>query len=103
MSSSSLTGTRIKLDRSGDREHGRCGNIAIVTTGYSPHNAGLVCAGCGRHRGWLSATAITFIQETQARFGTTEIITIKTISSPRLLLGAGGGCRFHSATESKTK
>jgi hypothetical protein len=102
MSSSSASGIRVKLYRPGDREYGRCGNIAVITAGNLPHNASLVCADCGRHRGWLSAAVITFIQETQARFGS-PVITVRTISSSRVLLGAGGGGGFHSAPESKIK
>jgi len=95
--SHSPSGTRIKLDRPGDREHARCGNIAVITAGNLPHNAGLVCAGCGRHRGWLSAAAITFIQETQARFGAPEIITVRTLSTSRALPGARDDEQIHSA------
>jgi hypothetical protein len=97
MSSFTLSGTRIKLDRPGDRD-GCCGNIAVITDGNLPHNAGLVCAYCGRHRGWLSAAASTFIQQTRARFGVPKVITLRTLSSSRALLGASDEQQIHSAT-----
>ena len=78
LASSSLSGTRIRLDRPSDREYGCCGNIAVITAGNLPHNAALVCATCGRHRGWLSEPVIAFIQETRARFGAPQVITLRT-------------------------
>jgi hypothetical protein len=48
----------------------------------------MVCNSCGRFRGWLGNQAITFINETRARFGAPEIITIR--SFPRTPSGAGG-------------
>jgi hypothetical protein len=97
VSSSRLTETRIKLHRAGDREYGCCGNIAVITTGNLPDNVGLVSATCGQHRGWLSEAAIKFIQETRARFGAPEVITLRTLSSPRALPGAGDEKQIHSA------
>jgi hypothetical protein len=94
MTLSSLTGTRIKLDRLGDREHPCCDNVAIIGSGLA---AGLTCATCGRLRGWLSEAAIEFIQETRARFGAPEIITLRTLSSSRALPGAGDQEQIHSA------
>ena len=84
-----LMGTKIGLDRLTDREYGCCGNIAVITAGNLPHDADLVCAECGRDRGRLSEAAITFIQEMRARFGAPEIITLRTLSSPRPPPGAG--------------
>jgi hypothetical protein len=94
---SDLTGTRIRLDRSTDREQPCCRNIAIITAGDLPYDAGLVCAECGRDRGRLSEAAITFIRETRARFGAPEVITLRALSSPRALPGAGDEEQIHSA------
>ena len=95
MTASSLTGTRIKLARFGDREHPCCDNVAIIGSGLA---AGLTCATCGRLRGWLSEPAIKFIQETRARFGASpDVITLRTLSSSRALPGAGDEEQIHSA------
>jgi hypothetical protein len=99
MSSPSLTGTRIRLDRLTDREHPRCDNVATIGSGGTGmFAASLTCATCDRHRGWLSETAIKFIQETRARFGAREVITLRTLSSSRALPGAGNEDQIHSAT-----
>ena len=98
MSSPSLTGTRIRLDRLTDREHPRCDNVATIGSGGTGmFAASLTCATCDRHRGWLSETAIKFIQETRARFGAPEIITLRILSSSRALPGAGDEEHIHSA------
>jgi hypothetical protein len=80
--SSSLIGTKVWLDRPTDREHGCCGNVAIIGKAMS-----LTCTTCGAFRGWLSAEAATFIIETRARFGAPESIVLRT---PSRAVGAGG-------------
>ena len=67
LSSSSVIGTKIRLDRPTDREHGCCDNVAIIGKAMS-----MTCTTCGRFRGWFSAEAATFIIETRARFGARE-------------------------------
>jgi hypothetical protein len=93
-------GTRIRLDRFTDREHPCCGNVATIGSGGTGmFAASLTCATCDRHRGWLSETAIKFIQETRARFGAPEVITLRTLSSSRALPGAGNEEHIHSASK----
>ena len=93
--SSSLIGTKVRLDRPTDREHGCCANVAIIGKAMS-----MTCTTCGAFRGWLSAEAATFIIETRARFGAPESIVLKT---PSRAAGAGGEGRFRSAAKGKTK
>jgi hypothetical protein len=81
-SSSSLVGTKIRLDRPTDRAHGCCDNVAIIGKAMS-----MTCTTCGRFRGWFSAEAATFIIETRARFGAPESIVLRT---PSRAAGAGG-------------
>ena len=85
---STLIGTRIKLDRLTDREHPCCDNVATIGSGNGMFAACLTCAACDRHRGWLSEAVIKFIQESRARFGAPEVITIR--SHPSHAIGAGG-------------
>ena len=90
-SSSSLIGTKVRLDRPTDREHGCCNNVAIIGKAMS-----MTCTTCGKFRGWLSAEATTFIIETRARFGAPESIVLRT---PSRAAGADGEGRFRSATK----
>jgi hypothetical protein len=53
---------RVKLDRGIDRRQPCCSNIAIIAPGKPPHVAELKCKTCGKHRGWLRAEALTFIE-----------------------------------------
>jgi hypothetical protein len=54
-------------------------NIAIIGAGTAMHAASLRCAKCGRHRGWLPAATIPFIEETIRHFGRpTEPIVLRT-------------------------
>jgi hypothetical protein len=47
----------------------RCdGRSATTGASRGPHNPALLCA-CGRHRGWMSATAFNFIADSVRRFG----------------------------------
>jgi hypothetical protein len=80
--SSSLIGTKIRLDRPTDCEHGCCDNVAIIGKAMS-----MTCTTCGAFRGWLSAEAATFIIETRARFGAPESIVLRI---PSRAAGAGG-------------
>jgi hypothetical protein len=48
---------------------GCCSTLATVTAGRGPHLAGLRCASCGRHRGWVSGSSFKFLAETVDRFG----------------------------------
>jgi hypothetical protein len=61
-SSSPLIGMMVQLDRSIDQLKPCCSNMAIVTIDKGQHAAGLVCASCGRHRGWISKSTTTNLQ-----------------------------------------
>jgi hypothetical protein len=98
MPSSSLTRTRIKLDRPIDRELPCCDNVVSANTLY---RARIHCTGCGRDRGWLSGTIIDFIEQVSRRFGAPSIITLKR--NPSHVAGAGGEEHIHSATEGNVK
>jgi len=91
-----MTGTRIRLDRPTDRERPCCDNVAIIGS-RGMLAAGLTCATCGRLRGWLSEAATEFIQETRARFGAAETITLQSLSLSRVLPGAGDEEHSNSA------
>jgi hypothetical protein len=92
-SSSSLIGTKIRLDRAADREHVCCNNVAIIGKALS-----MTCTTCGAFRGWLSAEAATFILETRARFGAPENIVLRT---PSRAVGAGGEEHTNGAKKGK--
>jgi hypothetical protein len=51
-SSSSLIGTKVRLDRPTNREHGCCDNVVIIGKANS-----LTCTTCGAFRGWLTVSA----------------------------------------------
>jgi hypothetical protein len=60
----------VKLARSIDQDKPCCGNIATVLVRHTGvHAAELRCAGCDRHRGWLSKRAFDFLTTTAQRFG----------------------------------
>ena len=74
-----LAGLRIQLERTKDVPCGVCGQVVVVIgEGGGPHVAGLHCANCDRHRGWLPKTIADFLVEMISRFGwPTEAITIR--------------------------
>ena len=84
-SAPALIGLTVKLERPGDH---CCDDRVVIGSSKGPHAASLHCAGCGRHRGWLPAAALGFIEETRQRFGATEIITFRN-SQFRSPPGAG--------------
>ena len=53
---------QVRLDREIDRREPCHGNIAIIALGKPPHVAEMKCESCGKHRGWLRAEALTFIE-----------------------------------------
>ena len=61
-----LLGLRLRLDRRCDRARGCCQRFGIVRPGRGPHCYELRCANCGRHRGWLKATAAALLSAMQA-------------------------------------
>ena len=74
-----LAGLRIRLERTKDVPCGVCGQTVVVTRQAAPpHVASVHCAGCNRHRGWLSTAIAEFLVETIRRFGRPlETITIR--------------------------
>ena len=71
-----LIGLRVKLDRPVDREKPCCRNICIIGAGKGPHAHALHCSDCGQHRGWISKSTATWIEQVVTRFGapTTPIV-----------------------------
>jgi hypothetical protein len=69
---------RVRLDRTGDREHPCCNNIAIIGSGKAQHAAELRCAQCDKHRGWLPREALDFLTTLAQQFGApTEPLTLR--------------------------
>jgi hypothetical protein len=64
-----LLGQHVKLDRPIDRERPCHGNICSIGPGKAPHAGELLCAQCGRHRGWLSKATAGWIESVVSRFG----------------------------------
>jgi hypothetical protein len=59
----------VRLERTVDGQRPCCKNLAYVLCGHGPHAAALRCTECGRHRGWLPKSGLTFITELAGRFG----------------------------------
>jgi hypothetical protein len=75
-----LVGLTVKLDRPVDRERPCCHNVCTIGAGKGPHAGELICASCGRHRGWLSKPTAQWIEHVVTRFGapTTPIVVRKS-------------------------
>jgi hypothetical protein len=71
-----LIGLKVKLDRPVDRERPCCRNVCIIGVGKGPHAHALHCSDCGQHRGWISKSTATWIEQVVTRFGapTTPIV-----------------------------
>jgi hypothetical protein len=68
-----LAGLRIQLERTKDVPCGVCGQtLVVVGKAAVPHLASLHCAGCNRHRGWLSTTIADVLAKIISRFGRPE-------------------------------
>ena len=89
-----LAGLRIQLERTNDVPCGVCGQtVVVVGKAAGPHVAGLHCATCDRHRGWLPKTIADFLMETISRFGwPTEAITIRNPEFAQANATARFGC-----------
>lgn len=61
--------TLVRLDRSIDRQHPCCDNLAVAGPGKAQHAAELRCAACNKHRGWVPKAALDFLTATAQRFG----------------------------------
>jgi hypothetical protein len=58
-----LIGLKVRLEREID-QHQLChDNVAEICAGRGPHAYALLCATCGRFRGWLPKRAVDFIRE----------------------------------------
>jgi hypothetical protein len=63
----------------------RCGHdVARIGAPVGPHLAGLTCARCARHRGWLPRIAHQFLLETVTQFGRPD--------TPICIRRGGGQC-----------
>jgi hypothetical protein len=69
VSSSPLIGVTVLLERAVDRNKPCCRSVATITPGAGPHPAGLVCADCGRFRGWMSKPTAQRLNEVIRVFG----------------------------------
>ena len=83
-STTPIIGVRIKLDRPIDRERPCHSNVCVIGPGKEPHAGELVCADCGRHRGWLSKATANWIESAIGRFGapTSPIVVRRGHSMP---------------------
>jgi hypothetical protein len=77
----SVVGTKVRLAR----ESLCCKGICIIAMAKEPYAGEFICADCGKHRAWMSHKVAKFIEETQARFGAPEVITIGTAEERREL------------------
>lgn len=75
-----LIGLKVKLDRPADRENPCCRNVCTIGAARGQHAGELICADCGRHRGWLSKSTAHWIEHVASRFGapTTPIVVRNT-------------------------
>ena len=68
--SGKITGLRLQLKRTVDNPCVTCGETTVVIgDGVGSHVAGLWCAGCDRHRGWLPHTIANILSKTVRLFG----------------------------------
>lgn len=51
-------------------------DIVMITAPIGPHASGLVCATCGKFRGWLSREAASFITATRDTFGDPDALPV---------------------------
>jgi hypothetical protein len=58
-----LIGLKIHFDREIDQHQPCHDNLTEISGGRGPHCYALLCAACGRHRGWLPKQATDFIKE----------------------------------------
>jgi len=78
---SDLVGVKIRLARKPMCHNGMC----IIAMANEPYAGELICAGCGKHRAWMSHKLADFIKEAQRCFGTLDSITIGTPQERREL------------------
>ena len=79
-SASTLLGLSVRLDRPSDRDYPCHSNICVIGAARKPHAGELLCAICGRHRGWISKSTARWIASVIGRFGApaTPIIVRKS-------------------------
>ncbi len=84
-----LVGLRIWLRRTVDRPCAVCGeSVVVIGLGADQHTAGLHCAGCERHRGWLPRVIADFLMGLIAKFGTPPATITVLNTKPIAGLGA---------------
>jgi hypothetical protein len=64
-----INGLMVRMSRPIDTEQPCCDNVCVVRPGKGPHVGQLRCAGCGRHRGWLSHGAVSWITDQVRKHG----------------------------------
>ena len=94
-----LVGLRVRLDRDIDHRQPCHENIVELCAGPGPHAYGLLCAACGRHRGWLPKTAATFIAEAIRVHGVPREPLIYRDQSSAAVAGADGGSNASAPQE----
>jgi hypothetical protein len=68
-STAPLHGIEVKIESTTARPCCSDNNIAILGYAAGPHAASLMCAHCGRHRGWLSKQTAGKIEAIIEKFG----------------------------------
>jgi hypothetical protein len=69
-----VVGTKVRLAR----KPVCCRGICVIAMAEEPYAGEFVCADCGKHCAWMSHKVAKFVEETRARFGAPEVITIGT-------------------------
>jgi hypothetical protein len=82
-SSTRFVGLTLKLERLADPGHRRCSPYVTIGSSKGIHDNALICNSCGKNRGWISSRTIDFTNETRARFGAPEVITLRTPRGPQ--------------------
>jgi hypothetical protein len=81
ISNPTVVGSKIRLAR----KPMCCKGLCIIAMAKEPYAGEFICAGCGKHRAWMSHKVAKFIEETQRRLGAPEIITVGTAEERREL------------------
>ncbi len=73
----------MRLERTVDTPFVTCGEtMVVIGDGVGSHVAGLWCAGCDRHRGWLPRTIANFLSKTVRLFGVPDELFLIRDASP---------------------
>jgi hypothetical protein len=64
-----VIGLMVRMSRRIDNERSCCDSVCVIHPGKGPHVGQLRCACCGRHRGWLSHGAVSWITDQVRKHG----------------------------------